>query len=115
MGVLDDLKTALTKGLDAGAAAVRQQGTAIKDDFTDFIRPNFDAIVAELAQIGEDRLAGRIGDQQAQDDAADQLASVKTILEAEAELGALAIQTIANAVLDALKSALNAAVGIALF
>jgi predicted type IV restriction endonuclease len=119
MAVLDDLRTAVTNALSAGAGAARAQGTALATDFEKLVKPNLDAIVVEAAAIAQDRIDGNIGDDQARDDLATQFDRVQTEILAAAELSLLAAQVIINAVLDALKAAIDTAttraIGVALF
>jgi len=72
-------------------------------------KSNLDAIVDQIAAITEDRIIGNIGDDQMKDDFATQSDRVRTEILAAADLGGRAVQVIVNAVLDALKSAVNAA------
>jgi hypothetical protein len=118
MPIVDDVKTALTNALSAGANAARGQGVALKQDFETLVRPNLEAIAAEVAAIVEDLVAGNISADQARDDLATQSSRIEPLILGAAELALLAVQVIINAVLDALKAAVNAAtsraVGIAL-
>jgi predicted type IV restriction endonuclease len=118
LSILDDLKTAATGALSAGSATARAQGTALEGDFETLVKPNLDAIVARIASIARDRIAGDIGDDQARDDLDTQFDNVQPIILAETDLALLAVQSIINAVLAALKAGVNAAttqaIGIAL-
>jgi predicted type IV restriction endonuclease len=118
VALVNDLRTAVTAALSAGVAAARGQGTALKADFEALIKPNLDAIVVQVAAIGEDLVAGNIGAAQARDDLHTQLDAVTPLILAEAELTLLAAQVIINAVMNALKSVINAAstraIGVAL-
>ena len=109
MAILDDLRTAATGALSAGAAAARGQGVALKADFENLVRPNLDAVLIEVAAITEDVVAGNIGADQARDDLATQRDRVQAVILAAAELALLAVQVIINAVLDAVKAVVNAA------
>lgn len=109
MPIVDDVKTALTGALSAGAGAARGQGTALKQDFETLVRPNLEAIAAEVAAITEDLIAGNIGADQARDDLATQSSRIEPLILGVAELALLAVQVIINAVLDALKATVNAA------
>ena len=72
MPIVDDVKTALTGALSAGANAARGQGTALKQDFEALVRPNLEAIAAEVAAITDDLIAGNNEADQARDDLATQ-------------------------------------------
>lgn len=109
MAILDDLKSAANAGLSAGVTAARGQGTALSNDFDVLIKPNLDAIVAEIAAIAEDRVAGTIGDDQAKSDLTTQLSRVGDLILAVTELALLAVEVIINAVVNALKAAVNGA------
>jgi hypothetical protein len=119
MALLDDLQTAASNGLAAGANAARAQGTALAGDFESLVKPNLDAIVVEVAAITQNRIDGDIGDDQARDDLSSQFGRIQTEALAMAELSELAVQIIVNAVLDVLKSAINTAttraIGVGLF
>jgi hypothetical protein len=114
MALLNDLEAAATKALTAGVTAARAQGAALAGDFETLVKPNLDAIVVQVAAITQDRIDGAIGDDQARDDLSSQFGRVRTEALAMVELSELALQTIVNAVLAALKGAINAAVGVAL-
>ena len=109
MAILDDLKAAATNALSAGATAARGQGAALKADFENLVKPNLDDIVTKIAAITEDVIADNISPEQARDDLGTQLDRIKPLVLAMAELALLAVQVIINAVMDALKSAVNAA------
>jgi hypothetical protein len=109
MAILDDLRQAATQAISAGATAARGQGTALKADFENLVRPNLDAILIQVAAITEDVIAGNIGSDQARDDFKTQWDAVQTLILAVSELALLAVQTIINAVLDALKTVVNIA------
>jgi hypothetical protein len=109
MAILDDLKQAATQAISAGASALRGQGTALGADFENLVRPQLDGILIDIADITEDLTAGNIGAEQARDDLQTQLDRVQPVILAVAELELLALQTVINAVLDALKTAVNAA------
>ena len=118
MAIADDLKTALTGALSAGANAARGQGAALKADFETLVLPNLEAIAIQVGAITDDLIANNIGVDQWRDDLATQRERIQPLILGAAELGLLAVQVIINAVLDALKTALNAAttraIGIAL-
>lgn len=111
MALLDDLKTAATDALSAGASAARAQGTALKGDFETLVKPNLDAIVVQIESITQDRINGIIGDDQARNDLNEQLARIQPLVLAMAELSLLAVQNIINAVLAALTAVINKAIG----
>lgn len=114
MAILDELRVAASAALSAGANAARAQGTALRADFENLIRPGLDGILAMIADIGEDFTAGNIGADQAREDLATQLAAVQDLIVATAELALLSVQIVVNAVLDAIRGVINAAAGIAL-
>lgn len=107
--LLDDLTTAATNALSAGANAARAQGAALANDFETLIKPNLDAIVVQVAAITQDRIDGNIGDDQAKDDLGTQFDCIQPLVLATAQLALLAVQVIINTVLDSLKSVINAA------
>lgn len=109
MAIVDEVRTAVGNAISAGAAAARGQGTALKGDFENLVKPNLEAVVMQVAAITEDLVAGNIGKDQARDDLKTQFDSVQPIILAEAELALLSIQVIINAVMNALKSAINTA------
>ena len=108
-----------TSALSAGASAARGQGTALKQDFETLVRPNLEAIAADVAAITEDLIAGNIGPDQARDDLATQSSRIEPLILGIAELTFVALEVVINAVLDALKAAVNVAtshaIGIAVF
>jgi hypothetical protein len=114
MTLLDDLKNATLSALSAGASAARTQGTALKNDFENLMKPNLDAIMIDVAAITQAHIDRTIGDDQARDDLKTQFDKVQSLVLATAELLLEAVQNIINAVLKALTAAINAAVGIAL-
>jgi hypothetical protein len=118
VAILDDLRTVVTNAISAGANAARGQGAALKADFENLVKPNLDAVVVQIAAITDDVIAGNIGQEQARDDLRTQLDNIQPLILAVAELALLAVQVIINAVMDALKSAVNAAttgtIGVAL-
>jgi hypothetical protein len=114
MAILDDLRQASTQALSAGVSSLRGQGIALRADFENFVRPELDGILIMIADISADFAAGNIGAEQARDDLSTQLDRVQSVILAAAELAVLALQTIINAVLDALKTVVNTAAGIAL-
>lgn len=109
MAILDELRQAATQAISAGASSLRGQGTALRGDFENFIRPNLDGILIHIADISDDFIAGNIGPEQARDGLDTQMHSVRALILAAAELTLLAVQTVINAVLDALKTVVNAA------
>ncbi|HUK10187.1 MAG TPA: hypothetical protein VLX09_20110 [Stellaceae bacterium] len=114
MAIVDDIRSAVESAISAGATAARGQGAALSSDFETLVKPNFEAIVTQTAAISEDLITGNIGPDQARDDLQTQLDNVEPIILAESELALLAVQVIINAVISALKSAVNTATGIAL-
>lgn len=118
MAILDDLKTAVTNAISAGANAARGQGTALKGDYENLVKSNLDAVVVNIAAITEDVISGNISQDQAKEDLGTQLDSIQSLILAVAELTLLAVQVIIDAVINALKSAVNTAttgaIGIAL-
>jgi len=115
---LDDLRTAATHALSAGVNAARGQGTALKADFERLVKPKLDAVVIQIAAITDDVVAGNIGLDQARDSLKTQFDNITPLVLAVAELALLAVQVIINAIMDALKAAVNTAttkgIGIAL-
>jgi hypothetical protein len=118
MAILDDLTKAASDAISTGAKAARGQGTALKGDFEKLLKPNFEAILVQIAAITEDAIAKNIGPAQAKSDLATQLDRVQPLVLAIAELSLLAVQVIIDAILDALKAVVNTAtthaIGIAL-
>ena len=114
MAVIDDLRQAVSGAISAGASAARAQGVALKGDFESLVKPQLDDVLVRVAGITKDFIAGNILKDQAQDDLTEQRNRVVPIILGEAELALLAVQTIINAVMDALKTAVNTAAGIAL-
>lgn len=118
MAILDDLKTAVTSAISAGTSAARGQGTAIKGDFENLVKPNLDAVAVQIAAITEDVITGNISQDQAKEDLGTQLDNIQPLILAEAELALLAVQVIIDAVINALKSVVNTvtkgAIGVAL-
>jgi hypothetical protein len=109
MAILDELREAATQAISAGAGAVRGQGIALKADFENFIGPSLEGVLIHIADISDDFVAGNIGAEQAGDDLKTQLNRIQTLILAAAELALLAVQIIVNAVLDAIKTVVNAA------
>jgi hypothetical protein len=114
MTILDDLRQAATSAISAGATAARGQGTALRGDFENLVKPQLDDILIRIADIASDFIATTISKQQAQDDLVEQYNRVEPVILGASELLLEAGQVIINAVLDALKTAVNAAVGVAL-
>jgi hypothetical protein len=109
MAILDELRTAATQALQAGASSLRGQGIALRADFENLLRPNLEGVLATIADISEDFIAGNIGPEQARDDLATQSDRVQALILATAELALVAIQIVINAVMDAIKTVVNAA------
>lgn len=109
MPILDDLRTAVTGAIAAGATAARGQGVALTGDFETLVKPNLDAVVVQVAAITEDLVAGNIGKDQAGGQYRTQLDNVPPIILAAAELALLAVQQIIDAVVNALTSVVNEA------
>jgi len=114
MAIIDDLREAVTGAISAGAKEARAQGVALKGDFEDLVKPQLDDIVVQIAAITNDFVVQNISKEQAQDDLATQVDRIKPIVLGVAELALLSAQIIINTVLDALKTAVNSAAGIAL-
>lgn len=115
MALVDAFRQGVSNAVSAGSAAARGQGAALKSDFEVLVKPQLDDIIVQIASITEDYVSRSISKEQAQDDLSTQCNRIKPIILAVAELALLAIQTIINAVLNALREAVNAAAGIALF
>jgi hypothetical protein len=109
MAILDDLTSAAEDALAAGAKTARHEGKALGDDFEKLVRPNLEAVIAQMAQITEDLAKGDIGQDQAKDDLATQFDAIPPLILAETELLLEAVQDIINAVIGALKAAINTA------
>src|SRR5882762_9114336 len=109
MAIIDDLKHAATQTISAGANSLRGQGTALRGDFENLVRPELDGILLKIADITEDLTAGNIGAEQARDDLQTQLDRVQPVILGAADLALLALQTVINTVLDALKTVVNSA------
>lgn len=109
MALLDDLTQAADNALTTGATAARAQGVALAADYENLLKPNLQAIVVQLASITEARIAGTISTQLAQLNLNQQFESLSDLAVAETELVLLAVQTIINAVINALRSVINAA------
>jgi hypothetical protein len=109
MAIVDDLRQAGTQAISAAASSARAQGTALRADFENLVRPNLDSILIDIAAITEEALAGKIEPEQAQDDLKVQINRVRTLILAMAELAVLAIQSIINAVIEALRTVVNTA------
>ncbi len=109
MALLADLRSAVEQAVSVGAGSLREQGTLLRADFENLVRPNIDDVLVRIADIGDDYTAGNIGPQQARDELQIQLGRVQTLIIAVAELALLAVQIIVNAVLDAIKGVVNAA------
>jgi hypothetical protein len=118
LAILDDLRTAATQAVSAGVNAARGQGAALKADFERLVKPRLDAVVIQIGAITEDVVAGIIDPQQAREDLKTQLDNIEPLILAVSELALLAVQVIINAIMDALKAAVNAVttkgIGIAL-
>jgi hypothetical protein len=109
MAIVDDLKTAVTKAISAGAEAARGQGKALSADYQNLLLPNLEAVVVQIAAITEDVIFGDITKDQALPQFTAQFDCIPPLILAEAELVLLGVQIITNAIMDALKSAVNAA------
>lgn len=114
MAVIDDLRQAVSGAISAGSSAARAQGIALKGDFETLVKPQLDDILVQVAAITEDYTAGNILRDQAQGDLTTQRNRIVPVILGVAELALLAVQTIINAVMNALKTAVNTAAGIAL-
>lgn len=114
MAILDDLRQAVTNAVSAGADAARAQGTALRGDFENLVRPQLDGVLVQVAAITSDFVDGNISQEQAQSDLATQCNRIRPIIIGAAELELLAVQTIIKAVLDALKAAVKGAAGVAI-
>ena len=118
MAVIDVLKPLVQSGISAGISTARSQGQALRADIDNLIKPQMEDVVKQIASITEARLADRIEDDQAQDAIRTQLDRIQPLLLALGELSLLAVQTIVNAILDAIKQGvdgiLQGAIGITL-
>jgi predicted type IV restriction endonuclease len=118
LAILDDLRTAATQAVTAGVNAAKGQGAALRADFETLVKPRLDAVVIQIAAITDDVVAGIIGAEQAREDLKTQLDNIEPLILAVSELALLAVQVIINAIMDALKAAVNTAttrgIGIAL-
>ena len=109
MTVLNDVQTAAEKALTAGMTAARNGGKGLAADLASQLKPNLLDIAAQIASITEARITGTITTELAQLNLKQQFESIRDLAVAEAELVLLAIQDILNAVIDALKAAVNTA------
>lgn len=109
MTVLNDVQTAAEKALTAGMTAARNGGRGLAADLASQLKPNLLDIAAQIASITEARSTGTITTELAQLNLKQQFESIRDLAVAEAELVLLAIQDILNAVIDALKAAVNTA------
>jgi hypothetical protein len=109
MTVLSDVQAAAENALTAGANAARNEGKGLAADLASQLKPNLLDIAAQIASITEARIAGTITTELAQLNLKQQFESIEDLAIAEEELVLLAIQDILNAVIDALKAAVNAA------
>jgi hypothetical protein len=114
MAVIDDLRQAVSSAVAAGSTAARVQGTALKGDFENLVKPQLDDILVQIETITSQFVSGDISQDQAQDDLTEQCNRVTPVILGVAELAVLAVQAIINAVMDALKAVVNKAAGIAL-
>lgn len=114
MAMLDELKQAVSDAIKTGASEARAQGTALKGDFENLVKPQLNDILVQVESITKDYVAGNISKAQAQSDLTTQRDRIKPIILTVAELAFLAVQTIINAALDALKTVVNKAAGVAL-
>ena len=109
MALLEDLRSAVGQAVSVGVGSLREQGTLLRADFENLVRPNIDDILVRIADIGDDFTAGHIGPEQARDNLAIQLGRVQALIVAVAALALLAVQIVVNAVLDAIKGVINVA------
>jgi len=100
MAVIDDLRQAVKVAVAAGSNAARGQGAAL--------------ILVQIEAITADFVAKNILQPQAKDDLGTQSNRVMPIILGVAELTLMAVQAIINAVMDAVKTVVNKAAGIAL-
>jgi hypothetical protein len=114
MAVIDDLRQAVSSAVTAGSSAARAQGTALKGDFENLVKPQLDDILVQIEWITSQFAVGDIAQDQAEDDLTEQSHRIVPVILGVAELDELALQTIINAVMDALRAAVNKAAGIAL-
>ncbi len=109
MALLNDLQKAATDALTAGAAAARNQGVALAADFETLLRPNLLDVIARVSAIAEARIAGTITAELARLNLQQQFERIEDLAIGQAELVLLAVQNILNAIIDALRLAVNAA------
>ncbi len=114
MAVIDDLRQAVSQALAAGSSAARAQGTALRGDFENLVRPQLDDVLVQIESISSQFVVGDIGEDQARDDLNEQSNRVVPLILGVTELSELALQTVINAVMDALKAAVNKAAGVVL-
>ena len=118
LAILDDLRTAATQAVTAGVNAAKGQGAALRADFETLVKPRLDAVVIldrgnhrRCRRRHHRRRAGARGSE-------NQLDNIEPLILAVSELALLAVQVIINAIMDALKAAVNTAttrgIGIAL-
>lgn len=114
MAVIDDLRQAVKVAVAAGSNAARSQGIALKGDFENLVVPELDDILVQIEAITADFVAQNIQQPQAKDDLSTQSNRVMPIILGVAELTMMAVQAIINAVMDAVKTVVNKAAGVAL-
>jgi hypothetical protein len=114
MAIINDIREAVNSAVSKGTAAARSQGAALHGDFESLVKPQLEDIYLQVAAIASDYIEGNILKDQAKDDLQTQCDRVQPIVLGVAELALLAVQSVINAILDALKSAANKAAGVAL-
>jgi hypothetical protein len=112
--LLEQISTALQAGARAGATAAGTAGRDLTQDVENFVIPHLQDIAAQVASITQKRIDGIYTNVTAQDLLASESDAIKTIIETITSLAVYEVQTILNAIISALATAVNAAVGFTL-
>jgi hypothetical protein len=114
MALLDDILAALKAGAEAGAAAASTAGKDLRQDVDNFLIPHLKDCGIHIASIVAKREAGTYTDTTARLLLESQMDAIKVLVETMLTLTALQAQQILNAIISALTTAIDAALGFAL-
>jgi hypothetical protein len=114
MALVDDITAALQAGAQAGATAASSALKDLQGDVQTFVVPHLRDIAVQVASILQKYKDGIYTDVTAKDLLDSESDAIKTIIETITTLVVFEVQTILNAIMKALATAVNAAVGIVL-
>jgi hypothetical protein len=111
MALADELTTALQNAAKAGATAAAKAGKDLTADINNFVLPNLVDIAVHIAAIVTKQRTGIYTPATAKALIDAQEGAIQTLVDTVATLAVLEAQIIVNAIIGALNTAVNAALG----